>query len=49
LQAHCARASGDFEITSEAGKGTTVRITLPESEDDSELIGANEAALMKGL
>jgi PAS domain S-box-containing protein len=42
---------GDFEIMSDPGKGTTVRITLPESasKDDSELIGANRLALMQGL
>jgi len=34
----------EFEITSEAGKGTTVRVTLPvsASRDDLELIGGNE-------
>jgi len=42
---------GDFVITSEAGKGTKVLITLPasSSKGDSELIGANKAALLRGL
>jgi signal transduction histidine kinase len=41
---------GEFDITSEAGKGTTVRITLPmsASRDDSELIGGKESALTAG-
>jgi PAS domain S-box-containing protein len=42
---------GEFDITSEAGKGTTVRVTLPvsASREDSELIVANGSALSAGL
>ncbi len=41
---------GNFEITSEAGRGTTVRITLPVSagKDDSATIGGEGSASMAG-
>lgn len=41
---------GSFEITSEAGKGTTVRITLPvaAAKDDSRVIGGEGSISMAG-